>query len=175
VRKTAASEKLIANRERGRARLILGARIVEKSMVARNPGVKVDAERSETARPKQTVPARIAVPFAIVERLSLVIREEVKTARKEEVCSVSTTLCKNNFNTLRQGKANSFFGLLAQFVYMLYTSKLYKKYPGLYLLKIQYLADYLSKPVNLVSTIIWPKKCVPDKRCKDITYVISIS
>jgi len=73
VRKIEASEKLIAKLERGRVRLILGARMVENKTIARNPMRKADSFNPDTAYPRHNIPARTNVPFVIFERCSLFI------------------------------------------------------------------------------------------------------
>ena len=74
ARKTDASEKLIANRDLGRARLIRGATMVEKARINRKPQLIVFAGRSASAKKKQAPPAAIIIHFAIFERESLFIK-----------------------------------------------------------------------------------------------------
>ena len=64
VRKTDASEKLTAKRERGRARLIRGATIVENARTSKNPQLNASCVRLAIASTKQIPPPRMTVPFA---------------------------------------------------------------------------------------------------------------
>jgi len=67
VKNTAASEKLIANRERGRARVIRGATSVENTRITRNPQLKVADDNSVSANEKQTIAARMTIPLTIFD------------------------------------------------------------------------------------------------------------
>lgn len=64
VRKTRASEKLIANFDLGIARLIRGARRTEKAKTTRNPRPNTVCGRFVRLITTHTAPARSIVPFA---------------------------------------------------------------------------------------------------------------
>lgn len=74
VRKTAASEKLIAKRDLGNVRLILGATITAKPRMTKKPQLNEAFGRSDSARANDTVAARIRIPLTKLERVSLFIK-----------------------------------------------------------------------------------------------------
>ena len=74
VRKTAASEKLIANRDLGSVRLIRGVITTEHARITKKPQLSCAFGRSESARAKATVAARITIPLKVFERGSLFIK-----------------------------------------------------------------------------------------------------
>lgn len=73
VRKTAASEKLIANRDLGKARLILGPTRVENARTRMKPGVKVSRGKVASASEIQITPVAIVIPLARFECFSVAI------------------------------------------------------------------------------------------------------
>ena len=73
VRNTAASEKLMANLELGKVRLIRGPTIVENARITRNPMLKVSTGNPASANATQTAPAEMVIPFAKFEWVSLFI------------------------------------------------------------------------------------------------------
>ena len=74
VKNTAASEKLIANRERGSVRLIRGPTIVENASTNKKP--KLNASRGRVASDKtmHTKPIEITIPFVRSEWVALFIK-----------------------------------------------------------------------------------------------------
>lgn len=70
TRKMAASEKLIANVERGSVRLMRGARNTAKKRIAERPQSSREWARAGMASARETAAARMSIPFAIFERVS---------------------------------------------------------------------------------------------------------
>ena len=81
VKNTAASEKLIANRERGSVRLICGPTIVENTSTNKKP--KLIASRGKAARAKttHTNPIEITIPFVRSEWVALFIKKRILKER----------------------------------------------------------------------------------------------
>lgn len=65
VRKIRASAKLMANFDRGRARLIRGARITANPKTKANPQLNTPIVRLAAANEIENIPARITVPLAV--------------------------------------------------------------------------------------------------------------
>jgi len=82
VRKISASAKLIANFERGRESVILGATKIENTRMKRKPGVKTSCGRAKADTARQAAPAPITVSFASPAIFSLDIAEAILGTRE---------------------------------------------------------------------------------------------
>ena len=79
ARKTEASEKLMANRDLGNCKLILGAIKVAKTIRSRKLQFTAAEGRVASAITVHATPAKIVVPFVRFERVSLVISGEKRS------------------------------------------------------------------------------------------------
>ena len=73
VRKIRASEKLIANLERGSGKLILGAKTTAITIASRNPHVHAERGIVTSARMSSTAPSEIVTILVLLKTVSRVI------------------------------------------------------------------------------------------------------